>query len=72
MSEQASSRRTDGKARQLFDPDYAPKPGSVTLAKRDGDGDINGNVPGVIRAPRGPDGSGRGGFGFASRGGKGE
>ena len=72
MGEQASSRRTDGKAKQLFDPDYTPKPGSVTLAKREGDEATNGDVPGVIRAPRGPDGSGRGGFGFAGRGGKGE
>jgi hypothetical protein len=61
--------------RELFDPSYAPKPG-FALQKR---GEEASSQPGrsttpktedqVVRAPRGPDGSGRGGFGFARRGG---
>jgi hypothetical protein len=59
----------------LFDPGYAPKPG-FNLQKR---GEAAAQSGGrstireedqVIRAPRGPDGSGRGGFGFARRGGE--
>jgi hypothetical protein len=72
------SRRMDnqGGTRELFDPNYAPKPGSITIQKRDGDRTPPGRSTGreedqVIRAPRGPDGSGRGGFGFAKRGAKG-
>lgn len=55
--------------RELFDPGYSPKPG-FSMQKRD-----NNRSPAqkdedqIIRAPRGPDGSGRGGFGFARRGG---
>lgn len=59
--------------RELFDPGYSPKPG-FTVQRRD-----NNRSPGqaytardedqIIRAPRGPDGSGRGGSGFAKRGG---
>ncbi|KAH8910745.1 hypothetical protein BR93DRAFT_964601 [Coniochaeta sp. PMI_546] len=60
--------------RELFDPNYSAKPG-FNIQKRGGEG---GGSPRpsssreedqVIRAPRGPDGSGRGGFGFARRGG---
>jgi hypothetical protein len=60
--------------RELFDPNYSPKPGlsfqkpnsgssspqpKTTMSQQDDQ---------VIRAPRGPDSSGRGGFGFARRG----
>ncbi|KAL1841626.1 hypothetical protein VTJ49DRAFT_6803 [Mycothermus thermophilus] len=63
-----------GGTRELFDPNYSPKPG-FHLQKR-GDRAAQpggrGNAPReedqVIRAPRGPDGTGRG-FGFARRGG---
>lgn len=54
----------------LFEPSYAPKPDSTYLARREngtskpGDSDIRPN-----RSPKGPDGTGRGGFGFAARGG---
>ncbi len=50
-------------SRELFDPNYTSKPGfkqssrSGTLREDDQ----------VIRAPRGPDGNGRGGFNFARR-----
>jgi hypothetical protein len=59
---------------ELFDPDYTPKLG-VVIQKRNGEGARSGqSTPKAddhtIRAPRGPDGSGRGGFGFANRGGK--
>ncbi|KAJ0350863.1 hypothetical protein COL154_013150 [Colletotrichum chrysophilum] len=62
--------------RELYDPNFAPR-GGVSLQKRGGD---SGHQSGrstprdddqprqAIRSPRGPDGSGRGGFGFANRG----
>ncbi|KAL8690189.1 MAG: hypothetical protein Q9224_004465 [Gallowayella concinna] len=64
---------TPSGTRQLFDPNYTAKLDSGYMQK--------GNSPNIsgrstpteqqpIRNPRGPDGSGRGGFGFASRGGK--
>lgn len=60
-----------GNTRELYDPGYAPKPG-FNVQKR-GDGHRPGTPredDRIIRAPRGPDGSGRGGFGFARRGGE--
>ncbi|PQE06429.1 SUZ domain-containing protein [Rutstroemia sp. NJR-2017a WRK4] len=75
-------RRSDSRngTRELFDPNYTPKPGSVTIQKgaRNGEGSRSGSGRStpmqreeeqVIRAPRGPDASGKG-FGFANRGGK--
>ncbi|KAK4449341.1 hypothetical protein QBC34DRAFT_96899 [Podospora aff. communis PSN243] len=61
--------------RELFDPSYSPKPG-FSLQKRSGDSlpqsASRSTTPRVedqaIRAPRGPDSNGRGGF--ARRGGK--
>ncbi|KAI9840033.1 MAG: hypothetical protein M1819_000225 [Sarea resinae] len=61
--------------RHLYDPEYTAKPDSVYLQRRDtrperperSTSDLE-QQP--IRAPRGPDGSGRGGFGFAARGGR--
>lgn len=50
--------------RQLFDPTYDAKP------KSQGPGPVLPKEEQPIRMPRGPDGSGRGGFGFAPRGGK--
>jgi len=69
-------RRPDSQSatRELFDPNYTPKPGSVTLQKRGTETSSGRTTPRgdeqIIRAPKGPDGSGRGGFGFANRGGK--
>lgn len=62
--------------RELYDPNYSPKPG-FTVQNRGGEGSSSPRaLPSlareedqVIRAPRGPDGSGRGGFGFTRRGG---
>ncbi|KAF2761821.1 hypothetical protein EJ05DRAFT_185871 [Pseudovirgaria hyperparasitica] len=62
------------KSSQLFEPGYAPKPNSVYIQRRAGEGSqSNSELPKesqILRAPRGPDGSGRGGFGFAPRGNK--
>ncbi|GKT83461.1 hypothetical protein Ct61P_01311 [Colletotrichum tofieldiae] len=74
------SSRADGvrseSGRELYDPSYAPR-GGFAMQKRGGDpGPHSGrSTPRdedqpkqALRAPRGPDGSGRGGFGFAKRG----
>lgn len=73
------SRQTNsqsGPSKELFDPSYTPKPG-FTLQKaqnRNGESSSGRSTPRpeeqIVREPRGPDGTGRGGFGFASRGGK--
>ncbi|KAF9879932.1 hypothetical protein CkaCkLH20_02743 [Colletotrichum karsti] len=79
-SRRPGSRHDVGRSdsgRELFDPSYSPRGGGVSLQRRGGDsGQQSGqstprddNQPKqAIRAPRGPDGSGRGGFGFAKRG----
>ncbi|KAK3937183.1 hypothetical protein QBC46DRAFT_366402 [Diplogelasinospora grovesii] len=66
---------SSGTTRELYDPNHSPKPG-FNIQKRAGDGSparSGSTTPReedqIIRAPRGPDGSGRGGFGFARRGG---
>ncbi|PNP47518.1 hypothetical protein TGAMA5MH_01339 [Trichoderma gamsii] len=64
-----------GSRRELFDPSSAPRPDSLRRGGREGSGSDS-SMRGqagrdehqAIRAPRGPDGSGRGGFGFAQRG----
>lgn len=60
---------------QLFDPSYTPKPGAVSIQKRNGEISRSGtstpkDEDQIIRTPKGPDGNGRGGFGFPQRGGK--
>ena len=66
--------RGDSKQRDLYEPSYSPKPDSTyiqRLEREAGAGNPN-SLPEVpqsyvqqpIRVPRGPDGSGRGGFGF--------
>ena len=61
-------KQTSGKV--LYDPTYQPKPGSVSIQRRD-----RSTGPGQqqqpIRQPQGPDSSGRGGFSFARGGGRG-
>ena len=57
----------------LFDADYAPKPNSIYLQKLNpsnaaSSSNTSSNIQKPIREPRGPDGSGRGGFGFNGRG----
>jgi len=56
--------------RQLFDPGYSAKPNSTHLMKRDvgGSGSSTPAEERAVREPKGPDSSGRGGFGFAPRG----
>lgn len=60
-------------SKELFDPNYTPKPG-VLIQKRSGDSARSArqarDEEQPIRSPKGPDGSGRGGFGFANRGAK--
>ncbi|KAL2199351.1 hypothetical protein P885DRAFT_75770 [Corynascus similis CBS 632.67] len=70
---QQNNQQQFGTTRELFDPGYSPKPGFNPQKRGDGS-----SQPGnrsyspreedqIIRAPRGPDGSGRGGFGFSRR-----
>ncbi|KAL2168291.1 hypothetical protein VTG60DRAFT_210 [Thermothelomyces hinnuleus] len=74
QNSQQQNNQQPGATRELFDPGYSPKPG-FNIQKRGDSYSQSGtrsNIPReedqVIRAPRGPDGSGRGGFGFARRG----
>jgi hypothetical protein len=60
--------------KELFDPNYNAKPG-LLIQKRNGEASSSASSTPrheekVIRAPKGPDGTGRGGFGFTNRGGK--
>lgn len=68
------SPSVDSRTRHLYDPSYTVKPESVYVQRREALTSASGrSIPieeQLIRTPRGPDGSGRGGFGFASRGGK--
>lgn len=68
-----SPARPQSQRKELYDPGYSVKPNSVYIQKRDAKGSP-GPVTLVdeqpVRAPRGPDGSGRGGRGFAPRGNK--
>ncbi|PQE11179.1 SUZ domain-containing protein [Rutstroemia sp. NJR-2017a BVV2] len=77
-----ADRRSDSRngTRELFDPNYTPKPGSVTIQKgvKNGEGSRSGSGRStpmqreeeqIIRPPRGPDATGKG-FGFANRCGK--
>ena len=61
-----------GSRREIYDPTYSPKPDSVYLQRKEKGVERN-DLPATIspiRAPRNPDGSGRGGFGFGARGAK--
>ncbi|KAF4455494.1 hypothetical protein F53441_2284 [Fusarium austroafricanum] len=72
-----------GSGRELFDPNYTPRPeqpqqkrqpeysspGRSVTPRDEQQQQLQLQAP--IRSPRGPDGSGRGGFGFAHRGGNG-
>lgn len=69
----SSSGPGAGPARQLFDPDYTARPDSAYVQKENTPNVSGRSTPieqQIIRNPRGPDSSGRGGFGFAPRGGK--
>lgn len=69
-SNEQSPARSTAPTRQLFDPTYAPKPGSVYITKRE-TGDSRPATPNgqekPVRQPQGP--ARGGGRGFASRGG---
>ncbi|KAL2757610.1 hypothetical protein ACRALDRAFT_2025368 [Sodiomyces alcalophilus JCM 7366] len=85
QSQDEQARRSGSRpgTKELYDPNHSPKPG-FQLQKRGGGGSGSGSATQsgrvspreqdqagtVIRAPYGPDGSGRGGFGFARRGAK--
>ena len=61
------------KNRQLYDPNYTLKPDSIYVQKKDIPGGSGCSTPSEqqpIRSPRGPETTGRGGFGFAPRGGR--
>ena len=67
------SSSAGNKNRQLFDPSYTAKSDSVYVQKKEtptglGRPILSEQQP--IRSPRGPETSGRGGFGFAPRGGR--
>ncbi|KAI4137366.1 MAG: hypothetical protein L6R39_007326 [Caloplaca ligustica] len=70
----ASGASGTGVSRQLYDPNDSAKPDAAYLLRKDKTPTTSGrSTPSEqqpIRSPRGPDGSGRGGFGFAPRGGK--
>lgn len=69
-----SPARQSISTRQLFDPNQGSRPLALRQNSR-ADVTVTGNGRAVremapTRSPRGPDGSGRGGFGFAPRGGR--
>ncbi len=61
-----SSAASNNKNRQLFDPNESTKPESLRPQKQD----LGHVLKEPIREPRAPDGSGRGGCGFTTRGGR--
>ena len=70
---QSSARRDAGvQKKELFDPTYSPKPDSIYLMRKEagtsGTRESSTDDLQPLRAPKGPDGSGRGGFGFGTRG----
>lgn len=69
-----SSGAGGGPSRQLYNPNEKTKSESMNLQTNDTTPSTSGRSTPIeqqpIRSPRGPDGSGRGGFGFAPRGGK--
>lgn len=60
----SGGRGNGGQEKELYDPNHSPKIGS-SFEKT---GSQSREDQQTIRAPRGPDGGGRGGFGFARRG----
>lgn len=70
-SNDQSPARPQSQKKELYDPGYSAKPNSVYIQKRDAKtspGPTTSNEEQPVRAPRGPDGSGRGGHGFNPRG----
>ncbi|KAI9722754.1 MAG: hypothetical protein M1828_004450 [Chrysothrix sp. TS-e1954] len=73
-TDQSPVRPASQGQKQLYDPNYSVKPTSAFIQSRaSASGTPRPETTAetqTFRNPRGPDGSGRGGFGFASRGGK--
>ena len=72
-NDQSPARPSQSQKKELFDPGYSPKPNSMYIQKRDPKSSPITITPSEelpVRAPRGPDGSGRGGHGFGPRGNK--
>ena len=68
-----SPARPQSQRKELYDPGYSAKPNPVYIQKRDtksSPGPVAAVEEQPVRAPRGPDGSGRGGRGFVTRGNK--
>ena len=64
---QSPARGAAATQKQLYDPEGGPNSGPSSFQRSL----VQPQDSQIIRQPRGPDGSGRGGFGFASRGDKG-
>ncbi|ETN36494.1 uncharacterized protein HMPREF1541_08772 [Cyphellophora europaea CBS 101466] len=64
-----SHGRNSQRQQDLFDPTYSAKPESAYVSRRESPQSLP-KLEQPVRTPKGPDGSGRGGFGFATRGGK--
>ena len=62
------SSAASNKTGRLYDPNETSKPGTSSVLRKEAKAEPNELQP--IRSPRAPDASGRGGFGFAPRGGK--
>lgn len=62
------SSSSSNNAGRLYDPNDTGKPGASSVLRKETRTESNELQP--IRSPRAPDASGRGGFGFAPRGGK--
>ena len=68
VKESRPSSSASNRHRQLYDPNDTGKPGSSSVLKQEAKSAPAETQP--IRNPRSPDNSGRGGFGFAPRGGR--
>jgi len=73
-AEQSPVGSGTSRGHQLYDPSYTPKPNSMHVQKQQDSGNSRPGTPNkqsqTIREPRGPQVSGRGGNGFAPRGGR--
>jgi hypothetical protein len=68
QQQQQQYPRNPQRQQGLYDPNYTIKPESANISRRESPLTLP-KPEQPIRTPRGPDGSGRGGFGFAPRGG---
>ncbi|KAK0660489.1 hypothetical protein QBC41DRAFT_236522 [Cercophora samala] len=71
QQQQQTSESQPSSSRELFDAEYTPKPnrrGGPASSQQSSRSHTPREEDQITRQPRGPDGSGRGGFGFAKRG----